>query len=294
MLDLKNTTLLFVETRAHEITRRVITDCVSKVNFGEVLVYTDDFDKIGLDGVRYIRCDDFPNKKLAGQFYYAHAMLGVHTDFALMLEWDAGIYDASKWRPEFFNYDYIGAPWPTSPHEHNRLDVGNGGFTLMSKRLGHFACDNVSRFPVDTDWTFCRMQRHNFEAAGFKWPGRDLASFFSWELGPRNPEHFGFHGAFNWEGCLTHDEIIERVRIMIKSPYLTIKMKDVFRTSPWIVNELTSEELATYHRTIPAGYTLRPRIPGMMSPQQRAALQLSMIKRRGFVSHTQKITGLKA
>ncbi len=287
MLDLKNTTLLFVETRAHEITKRVIDDCVSKADFGDILIYTDKPDLIPVAGARYVDVPDFPNKKLAGQFYYGKSMALVETDFALMLEWDAGIFDPDKWLPEFFGYDYIGAPWQTRPQEHGNMDVGNGGFTLMSRRLGHFACENLRRFPVDTDWNFCRVQRKNYEAAGFKWPNREVASCFAWELGPRNPNHFGYHGAFNWPTVLTRDEIVERAKLMAKSEYLTIKMRDLLRTAPWLVEELGPETMATVHNTIPPGYVLKPRIPGMMSQQQRAAMMLMQAQRRGLVSYQQ-------
>jgi hypothetical protein len=296
LLNLKNTTLLFVETRAHEITKRVIADCLSKADFGEVLIFTDKMDEFAvpeLSGARLVSVPDFPNKKLAGQFYYAQAMEKVETDFALMLEWDAGIFKPEHWKPEFFNYDYIGAPWITSPHEHNRMDVGNGGFTLMSRKLGQYAIENFQQFPVYTDWDFCRMQRRHYEAAGFKWPMRDLASFFAWELGPRNPEHFGFHGAFTWPTVLTKDEIVIRTKLMLKTEYLTIKSRQLFKEAPWLMSELTPEEQATFHNTVPPGYVLRPRIPGAMSPQQRAAMQLAQIQRQGLLTHQQS-KGLKA
>jgi hypothetical protein len=143
LLNLKNTTLLFVETRAHEITKRVIEDCISKADFGDILIFSDQPERIPVAGARYELVPDFPNKKLAGQFYYASAMSRVETDFALMLEWDAGIFDPSKWKPEFFNYDYVGAPWVVRPGDMH--DVGNGGFTLMSKGLGHYAVENFKR-----------------------------------------------------------------------------------------------------------------------------------------------------
>lgn len=288
MLDLKNTTLLFVETRAHEITKRVIDDCISKVNFGDILLYTDKPDLIPIPGARCIPCVDFPNKKEAGRFYYSEAMREVNTDFALMLEWDAGIFDTAKWLPEFFNYDYIGAPWTVRPGD--PYDVGNGGFTLMSTKLGQFICENARKLPVFTDMDVCRTQRRHFEAAGFKWPGRDLASLFAWELGIRNPEHFGYHGAFNWPTVLPRAEVVERARLMLKSEYLTIKMRDVLRSAPWLVSDLGAEAMGIFHDRVPPGYVLKPTIPGMLSPQQRALMQ---VQRRGLVTYQQN-KGLKA
>lgn len=294
MLDLSRVTLLFVETRAHEITKRVIDDCLSKADFGDVLIYTDKPDLIPITGPRFIECPDFPDKKGAGQFYYSVAMANVETDFALMLEWDAGIFDASKWKPEFFDYDYIGAPWVVRPGDPQ--DVGNGGFTLMSKALGHYVCTHARQHPVFTDWDLCRLQRRHYEAAGFKWPKRDLASCFSWELGERNPEHFGFHGAFTWPEVLPKEEIIERAKIMLKSPYLTVKMRDLFKTAPWIISELTPDELKTFADATPPGYVMKPRIPGVMTPAQRTAMQLMHAQRRGLAMRQQTIQskGMKA
>lgn len=288
MLDLSRTTLLFVETRAHEITKRVIDDCLTKATFGDVLIYSDKPDLIPVPGARFLPCIDFPNKKQAGEFYYGKAMKAVETDFALMLEWDGGIFDPTRWKPEFFDYDYIGAPWGVRPGD--LYDVGNGGFTLMSKKLGHFVADNINQFPVTTDWDFCRVQRRFLEPRGFKWPDRKLASFFSWELGPRNPEHFGFHGAFNWPTLLPKEEIVERARIMLKSEYLMTKMRDLFKNAQWLEDVLPAEVMARYDLATPPGARLKPTIPGQMSNQHRAAQMLAASQRRAFVSGR----GLKA
>jgi len=290
MLDLSRVTLLFVETRAHEITKRVIDDCLSKATFGDVLLYTDKPELLPVPGARVLPCIDFPDKRQAGEFYYGRAMGHVETEFALMLEWDGGIFDATKWKPEFFDYDYIGAPWTVRPGD--PYDVGNGGFTLMSQKLGHFVVDNIRQFPVTTDWDFCRVQRRFLEPRGFKWPNRDLASAFSWELGPRNPDHFGYHGAFNWHAVLSKDEVVERVKIMLKSEYLSTKLTSVFKSTPWLEAALTPEEIASYLAAIPPGGRLRPQIPGQMSAQHRAALRLMQNQRRAVISGQQQ--GLKA
>jgi hypothetical protein len=292
MLDLSRVTLLFVETRAHGITQRVIEDCISKANFGDILLYTDQPALFDLPGARIIPCIDFPNKRKAGEFYYAAAMHEVNTEFALMLEWDAGIFDATKWLPEFFEYDYIGAPWVCRPGE--VFDVGNGGFTLMSKRLGQRLIMDRRLHPVYTDMDVSRPARARLEPLGFKWPKRDLASCFSWELGQRNPNHFGFHGAFTWPVVLEKEEVIERARLMLQTPYLRSKLHPLYRTAPWILGEFTPEELKSFSEAVPPGHILKPRIPGVMSPQQRAAMQLMQAQRRGMVTRQQLNTGNKA
>ena len=297
MLDLPNVTLLFVETRAHGITKRVIDDCIAKCNFGEILLYTDKPDLIRFDPnrrARTILVPDFPNKIEAGRFYYQHAVAEITTDFALMMEWDAGIYDTKRWKPEFLNYDYIGAPWLVRSEEVGNKDVGNGGFTLMSKRLGTFLHENATKYPVVTDWDLCRNQRQALEAAGgFKWPDRNLAAQFSWELGPRDPENFGFHGAFNWPHMLEREEVVERAKIMLTSPYLTNKMRDLIirGKATWLEPEL-GEELWTKYLGYHPAIANRPQRPQMSSLQRQNMGRLLAERQAHFLALQTK--GFKA
>lgn len=293
MLELPDVTLLFVETRAHEITKRVIDDCCAKAKFGEILLYTDKPDLIPIEtGARYIPVPDFPNKREAGQFYYQHACAGIRTDFALMMEWDAGIYDASKWRPEFLHYDYIGAPWRVRPEEGNA--VGNGGFTIMSKRLGDFLTKNADRYPVYTDVDLCRKHRKGLEAEGFKWPDTNLAGKFSWELMERDPDHFGFHAAYNWPTMLPREEVVERAKIMLTSPYLIGKMRELIvrGKATWLEPELGGELWAKYlgyHPMTSAGYRNQPKF----TQQQRVNMG-RLLAERQTAYMIQQAKGMKA
>lgn len=300
MLDLPNVTLLFVETRAHKITERVIADCIAKCNFGEILLYTDKPDLIRFDPdrkARTILCPDFANKKDAGQFYYQHACAGISTEYALMLEWDAGIYDVSKWTPEFLKYDYIGAPWQVRPQEHNCLDVGNGGFTIMSKKLGCFLTDHAHDFPVFTDWDLCRNNRARLEAQGFTWAGRDLAARFSWELCPMIPGGpFGYHGAFNWPEMLPRAEIIERAKIMLTTPYLTAKMVDLVRRgkATWLEAELGEELWSKYSTRYSTPNENVDRAAAHRLAQQKIKMNQIITQRRLFYASQMQKSGLKA
>jgi hypothetical protein len=293
MLDLPQVTLLFVETRAHKITKRVIDDAMSKINFGDILIYTDKPDLIPIEGARYIEVPDFPDKKSAGQFYYQFAMREVKTDFALMLEWDAGVKDVANWRWEFLDYDYIGAPWKVRPQEENSMDVGNGGFTLMSKRLGHFLAENQKNFPVYTDWDLCRNQRKHLEQLGFKWPRRDVATKFAWELTKLPPGGvFGFHATFTWPLMLPREEVVARARLMTETEYLTSKMPDLMKKAPWLEDELGAE-LFTRYREINPAYS--PQGPArILSASQRQKMNHILTQRRELYRSQMQRAGLKA
>lgn len=238
MLDLSNTTLVIVATRGHAISKIAVDACLERATFGGVLIYTNDRSRIEVPGAVYHDVPDWPNKVEAGRFYYSEAMSGVETPFALLIEWDGGIFDATKWRADFFEYDYIGAPWITI--DNNK--VGNGGFTLMSKRLGDFICARRGQYPCMTDFDVCRRWRQTFEReGGFKWPSADVAADFAWELGTRSPNNFGYHGTFTWPRMLDRDDLIARARAMTEDPYTLSKIAPLIRTAPWLQVELNTD-----------------------------------------------------
>jgi Protein of unknown function (DUF5672) len=292
MLDLPNVTLLFVETRAHKITKRVIDDACAKINFGEVLIFTDKPDLIPIPGARYIEVRDFPDKREAGQFYYQHACSEIKTDFALMLEWDAGIKDVSMWSDGFLQYDYIGAPWNVAANEIGNKDVGNGGFTLMSKRLGAFLHQHARNFPVTTDWDLCRNQRQRLEREGkFRWPTREVAQKFAWELTtmPEGGRVFGFHATFTWPWMLSRDEVILRAGLMTETPYLISKMGPLVKKAHWLQEAMPKEQWDKYinhHPALNRGLAF--------THLQRAKMQYMLTQRRELYRSQLQKAGLKA
>lgn len=139
----------------------------------------------------------------------------IRSEFALSVHEDGFILDVNRWKPEFMDYDLIGAPW--------RQDgvVGNGAFCLESQRL----LQEKARLPFtqrltkqyDGQWYYpsdvfvCRFHRKTLESRGIRFAPRNVALQFSTEQisGPHLPS-FGFHGqrinnrAYNqaWNGLL--------------------------------------------------------------------------------------------
>ena len=56
----------------------------------------------------------------------------IHTSHVLLVQWDGYVVNQSAWTDEFLQYDYIGANWG---FHRDAYRVGNGGFSLRSKRL---------------------------------------------------------------------------------------------------------------------------------------------------------------
>lgn len=111
------------------------------------------------------------------------------TDFVLVVQFDGRIFNPGAWNDGFFNYDWIGAPWPDGV-------CGNGGFCLRSGKLCKWISENLTgawesgyaRYvgrgtQGNEDAFICRTSRRRIEAAGFKFAPKDVASRFSVERG---------------------------------------------------------------------------------------------------------------
>ena len=130
----------------------------------------------------------------------------VETAFTLYVQSDGFALNKSAWTDEFLEYDYIGAPWPF--HTDGLGDVGNGGFSLRSRKL-HNAL-RALRVPTAMfnsafeDTLICRTFRRELEENhDIKFAPAELAAQFSVEV-PANDskidkwigKSFGFHGKY--------------------------------------------------------------------------------------------------
>jgi hypothetical protein len=246
MINLPDVTLVIPTTRAHDLARITALDLVSKVNFGGVLIYTDDIERMTVPGARYIKVEDWPDKKASGLFYYTEAAREITTSHALLMEWDAGACDMGMWSDEFLQYDYIGAPWGTGMcRQWPGYMVGNGGFALVTKRLVDFCYDE--KFKIYTDMYVSCNHRQELEArGGFKWAPEDVARKFSYEgwtvRGPTIPKtrplSFGYHAVVNWPAILDHADLITRAKILISDPHAKGKLNLLLRAAPWLRAEI--------------------------------------------------------
>jgi hypothetical protein len=114
-------------------------------------------------------------------------MLIVHRD-GRPLHWD-------KWTDEFLRWDFCGAPWGPEPWA-----VGNGGFSIRSKRFADWAAlQGPMEGTENEDWHLCVHLREKAISAGFTYAPLEVAARFSLETfvpGVSKPlsETFGFHG----------------------------------------------------------------------------------------------------
>jgi hypothetical protein len=87
--------------------------------------------------VEWIRIKRFDPKTMIYNHWYSYACLRVlpavvDTTHNIIIHADGYAVNGTAWTDQFLDYDYIGAPWLWWPEGEN---VGNGGFTLRSRKL---------------------------------------------------------------------------------------------------------------------------------------------------------------
>lgn len=176
---------------------RALDVSMAQIDFAEVLLFTDrEPSTLGLGPTSPIRV--IPIAKIQSSEAYSRFMLErladhIKTSHCLVVQWDGHVIDAQRWQNEFLEYDYIGASWPQFDDGH---DVGNGGFSLRSRRLME-TCQSAE-FDVHhpEDVAICRTNRHLLEDRGLSFAPLALADQFSSERASDPGVTFGYHGAF--------------------------------------------------------------------------------------------------
>lgn len=192
---LGDVTLVAVTSVALDATVDALHKSMRQARFAEILLLSDRAPSLHTDPAINWR----PIERLRSRSDYSRFMLlelanHIATTHALCIQWDGFVLSGDAWNPRFLDYDYIGAVWPHFGDTHN---VGNGGFSLRSRRL----LELCRELPFDDsqmeDVVIGRLCRGQLEEQGIRFAPEELARSFSYERTPPNGREFGFHGAFN-------------------------------------------------------------------------------------------------
>jgi hypothetical protein len=191
-INLPNVSLIIVDCVDYDRAKLSFDHCSSYINFGESKILTH-FD---IDSPEIVKIPKISSIETYSRFMIYDLPKYVNTEFVMIAQWDGFIRDINLWDPEFLNYDYIGAPWPSNvlyDGVPKNFNVGNGGFCIRSKKL----IDFISTDPKLTthyleDVMICQLNRAYLEANGFRFAPTLLAYKFSWECGEDHPS-FGVH-----------------------------------------------------------------------------------------------------
>jgi hypothetical protein len=182
-LKLDNVTLVCVDDRRPDLAKVALDECQKRVAFGAVKLLTSATgfkNSVAIKPVKTIEqyCR-FIIKELHGH---------IDTSHALIVQWDGYVINADGWHKSFLGYDYIGSPWKQDGQ------VGNGGFSLRSKKLlAALAVEEFSGPFTPEDCYICRTHKDKLQNQfGIQFAPRSIAEYFSIEDAAHHGQ-FGFH-----------------------------------------------------------------------------------------------------
>lgn len=210
---LSNVTLVVVlygRKRAFRIsTIWALLKTLSKFEFYEVIYISDAPPLLGVKNVKWIKVDFIKNSEDYSRFMLFSLGDYISSSHALCIQHDGFPLNSKLWERGFLDWDFIGAPWPAShdgvtytDDEGQPCRVGNGGFSLRSKRLLVLPSKLKLEFEtihgsINEDGILCCKWNKALESAGIKYAPVDIAARFSTEEvieGLTKEKSFGFHG----------------------------------------------------------------------------------------------------
>ena len=182
-LRLNNLSLVIVDNRNPDDIYKTLAKCTQRLNFDDIIRIDNAPIKSKEDYSRYV-IKDLPNHPKISNCSSTHF---------LIVQTDGYVINPYCWQDDFMKYDYIGAPWWYLTN-----NVGNGGFSIRSKRLMMELLNPYYSETHPEDDRIGRKYRHKLEQKGFTFAPEWLANQFSFEPNPKYPTFrnntFGFHG----------------------------------------------------------------------------------------------------
>jgi len=217
MLNLKDVTIVSINTRDPEKSALAIEYSSRYINFGETLLLSD---------TKHSRINTVIIPKISSLGEYSlfcaqQLYKYINTSHVLLVQPDGFVTNPLMWTDDFLNFDYIGAPWDLLLSHRGMhtcgmgvdinqtpIIVGNGGFSLRTKKI----LEEASKLPypnpefVPEDNFFCILKRKELKEKGIKFADVKTAKRFSFEcpidLNEKNitiDAHFGFHGGHHYK-----------------------------------------------------------------------------------------------
>ncbi|MFN0184367.1 MAG: DUF5672 family protein [Aquabacterium sp.] len=204
-LSLPDVTLLAVDTRTPTLALAAMQACQAQVQFGDAVLFTDPKQLAQAPASVRIEPAHIDSVPAYSRFMLQGLLPHVHTSHLLVVQWDGYLLDAAAWDPAFLDWDYIGAPWHDRPAARA---VGNGGFSLRSRRLLQALLDPALVPGHPEDVCICEQHRTALERThGIRIAPLDVARRFAFERTSPDGPTLGFHGLFNFDRVMPDAEL---------------------------------------------------------------------------------------
>lgn len=192
--NLATVTLVAVTSVALEATVDALRASMAQARFARALLLSDRPPLGDHQGIEWRQIEPLTSREAYSCFMLRDLAEHIRTSHVLCIQWDGYVLDGAAWDAAFLEYDYIGAPWPHFTDGHN---VGNGGFSLRSRRLLEVSRELPIDPPPLEDIIIGRLYRPQLEQQDIRFAPEAVARRFAYERTEATGREFGFHGAFN-------------------------------------------------------------------------------------------------
>jgi hypothetical protein len=219
-INLQNITLVTISSVEIELTLLSLVISNLNANFKRVLFFTsEEIDQKYLElfpQLEIIKIHPIKSLVEYSRFIIKELNSFIETEFCLVTQGDGFIINPQLWSDDFFNYDYVSAPWRKQSHLVNSegktvdiLDltknrVGNGGFSLRSKKLLELSSqldfDHIKTTSLSEDLIICHYYYDWFKDQGIKFAPLEVAIKFSFEQPIEEIENFSWENTFGFHG----------------------------------------------------------------------------------------------
>lgn len=209
IVDLSTVTLCAADSIHPALAARALDISAARCTFADAILFTHE--PITARSARTVPIPRLQSKHDYSAFMVKHLVNHIATPWVLVTQWDGYVLDAAAWSDTFFSYDYIGASWPFYT---DGMNMGNGGFSLRSKKLLQALTDErIELLPgVAEDVLICRAYRLLLEAEhGIRFAPAGIAAQFAYEHVVPDSPTFGFHAAFNMWRHVDDDTMMDIV-----------------------------------------------------------------------------------
>ena len=206
MIDLKDVTLLAISSIRIPGMIQSLEICSKEINFGVIKLISHERPNFLPEYIQFEQCSQI--KDIDDFNYYMFLEMGKHvsTSHCLIVQDHAYILNPEKWNNAWLNYDYIGSPWRIVENsyisnDYTRSRVGNGGFSLRSKKLLDLPKKMGWNLREEQGWknedgNICCYWKKEMLSKGIKYAPLELAVHFGFENVIEENKYikpFGFH-----------------------------------------------------------------------------------------------------
>ncbi len=238
MLQLPGVTLVCIDTANHALALRALALSAATIRYARVLFVTDAIPD-GLhvpDGVEVATIAPMASRDAYSHFVLKELLPFVLTEHVLLVQWDGYVVNPAAWDAAFLDCDYLGAKWFW---HRDGMRVGNGGFSLRSRRLLSALRDPRIELVDAEDTTIGRTYRPLLEREhGIRFGSEALADRFAFEAAYPIGKPFGFHGLFNFWQVMPPAELAALPALfsdgIARSPQLTHLLRNCMTAAQWI------------------------------------------------------------